>query len=463
MKENELFTRAGTQRRLGLVSKEQQMAVPTFSELGADFNDATRALAGGLWTNTNGEGNQGLGSEARYVNDLTNVQNGLLAEIQAGQFQNDTANVNTILNDITTAINAANGGVADEAALRTAHLDILSVVNGDQNLAGQANGGFLAAPAELGAAPAFNPNATFADVGNIFNDLANKSLGGFNADNKDAAFNDVNVMIQDLQHLLQTDPQDFQNLTGIHAQTILNQLTLEKDYINDSANGTNALIGARGSNDNILDIIDIVQGDGNLLALAQNGFTPFGDPLHPTTPYQDNLSQTQFWANFIAQSNSLGQQGVTDVASGNEQAIKSLIGELQQFATSVTNFDAAQGGIFEGRFDNELLGDKSTLGAEINAMIKGLQTHNADLVNAAATEMHANAADVGGNNVPMGGGTYNGDGVTVADALSTATNPPQVQAQIPAVQAPATAHEAPHFEQHFADLAQHFQHFHHFG
>jgi hypothetical protein len=270
-------------------------------------------------------------------------------------------------------------------------------------------------------------------------------------------------MIQDLQNLLQTDPQDFQNLTGIHAQTILNQLTLEKDYINDSANGTNPLVGARGSNDNILDIIDIVQGDDNLLALAQNGFTPFGDALHPTTPYQDNVAQTQFWANFIAQSNSLGQQGIADVASGDKHAIKTLIGELHQFATSVTNFDAAQGGIFEGRFDNELLGDKSTLGAEINAMIKGLQTHNADLVNAAATEMHANAADVGGNNLPMGGGTYNGDGATVADALSTATNPPQVQAQIPAVQAPAPAHETLHFEQHFADLAQHFQHFHHFG
>jgi hypothetical protein len=34
--------------------------------------------------------------------------------------------------------------------------------------------------------------------------------------------------------------------------------------------------------------------------------------------------------------------------------------------------------------------------------------------------MHANAADVGGNNVPTTGGTYNADGVTVADVLSTA-------------------------------------------
>ena len=34
-------------------------------------------------------------------------------------------------------------------------------------------------------------------------------------------------------------------------------------------------------------------------------------------------------------------------------------------------------------------------------MIKGLQTGNAALVAAAADEMHANAADVGGNNFPV--------------------------------------------------------------
>ncbi len=56
-------------------------------------------------------------------------------------------------------------------------------------------------------------------------------------------------------------------------------------------------------------------------------------------------------------------------------------------------------------------------------MIKGLQTHNAALVTAAAEGFHANAMDVGGNNVPLNGGTFNPDGLTVADALSTATAP----------------------------------------
>jgi hypothetical protein len=96
---------------------------------------------------------------------------------------------------------------------------------------------------------------------------------------------------------------------------------------------------------------------------------------------------------------------------------------LQGFEQNVQNFDAAQGGIFEARFDNELLGKNSTVGADVTAMIKGLETHNAALVTAAADGFHANAADVSGNNVPLNGGTYNADGQTVADALSMATPP----------------------------------------
>ena len=81
-------------------------------------------------------------------------------------------------------------------------------------------------------------------------------------------------------------------------------------------------------------------------------------------------------------------------------AINTLISQVQAFEKTVTNFDASQGGIFEARFDNELLGKTSTLGAEVAGMVTGLKTGNAALVNAAAQEMHANAADVGGNNAP---------------------------------------------------------------
>ena len=112
-----------------------------------------------------------------------------------------------------------------------------------------------------------------------------------------------------------------------------------------------------------------------------------------------------------------------------------MIADLHTFQTDVTNFDAAQGGIFEARFDNELLGDTSTLGAEVTKMIEGLQTGNAALVGAAAEQMHANSADVGGNNIPVNGGTYNADGLTVADVLSTAGAPAAVAAAAPAAAA----------------------------
>ncbi|MGZ5882208.1 MAG: hypothetical protein ACXWJO_10660, partial [Xanthobacteraceae bacterium] len=136
-------------------------AAPAFSDLGLTFNDATRALEGGLWQNTVSEGGQGLGSIGRYTTDLTNVQTGLQAEVAAGQFTGATlAHVNAILAEITTSLSAAtasvNGGgtfgsvAAAETALHTSHLDILNIVNNDANLATLAtqNGaaGFLAAP-----------------------------------------------------------------------------------------------------------------------------------------------------------------------------------------------------------------------------------------------------------------------------------------------------------------------------
>ncbi len=83
---------------------------PAFADLGATFNDATRALVGGLWQNVVEEGGQGNGSVFRYVNDLTAVQTGLQAEVAAGQFTGDAlTHVQAVLTDITTALSAVPG------------------------------------------------------------------------------------------------------------------------------------------------------------------------------------------------------------------------------------------------------------------------------------------------------------------------------------------------------------------
>src|SRR6478609_10645027 len=56
-------------------------SAPAFSDLGLTFNDAGRALVGGLWQNVVEEGGQGLGSVFKYTADLTTVQTGLQAEV----------------------------------------------------------------------------------------------------------------------------------------------------------------------------------------------------------------------------------------------------------------------------------------------------------------------------------------------------------------------------------------------
>jgi hypothetical protein len=430
---------------------------PDFATLGATFNDAGRALAGGLWQNAVEEGGQGNGSVFRYVNDLATVTQGLQAEVAAGQFTGATlTHVQTILNDLTTASSAAtasvNGGgtfgsvAAAEKALHDAHIDILNIVNNDANLTAlaTANGanGFLAAPTAFadGVTAANAPHANLAEIGVIFNDLANKTLGGVNADNAAAATADVNAIITDMQQLVADQPLLFGGLTGVHADAVIRQMQLELTYIKQAGVSPDA---GRASNDNLLDIIDIVQGDTNLANMANqggvHGFTPFGDSLNPTPRYQDNDAQTTFWATFIAQSNSLGQQANQLVNSGDAAGIATLINDLHSFQKYVTNFDAAQGGIFEARFDNELLGDTSTLGAEVSKMIEGLNTGNAALVAAAAEQMHANSADVGGNNIPVNGGNYNADGVTVADVLSTAGAAAATAAAAPAAAATTAA------------------------
>jgi hypothetical protein len=421
------------------------------------FNDATRVLEGGLWHNNVVVGNQGHGTEGRYTADLQLVQTGLTADVAANDFSGvQLTDVNTVLGDITTALGSVQGAVNNdpnaEAALRTAHLDIINTIENDPVLQAlsikDGNPGFNFAPPEL-ATPlnANTPHTTFAELGAIFDDAQSKSLAGINANNLPAIQADLQTVHDGLLTLMKTDPQLFQGATGIHASTIVDQINLQLTNF-DHQYGLNP-DAAKATNDNFLDITDIVAGDLNLANMASaNGVT--GWVPAPATdvvpvPYQDNAGQTNFWADFIASGNTLGAQAEQLVSAGTAQQVKAFIQTLQGWEHNIQNFDAAQGGIFEARFDNELLGANSTVGADVAAMIKGLQTHNAALVTAAAEGFHANAADVSGNNVPLNGGTYNADGTTVADALSTATAPlPPAPATLltpaaPAVQVAAVA------------------------
>jgi trimeric autotransporter adhesin len=399
------------------------------------FNDATRVLEGGLWHNNVPVGNQGNGTDGRYVNDLKLVQTGLTADVAAHDFSGvQLTHVNTVLADIKTALaevpSAVNNDAGAEAALRAAHLDIINTIENDPVLQALSikdnNPGFNFAPPEL-ATPlnANTPHATFAELGAIFDDAQSKSLGGINANNLPAIQSDLQTVHDGLLTLMKDHPQLFGGATGIHASTIVDQINLQLTNF-DHQYGFNP-DAAKATNDNFLDITDIVAGDPNLANMASaNGVTGWtGAPATDVVPvrYQDNADQTNFWADFIASGNTLGANAEHIVSAGSAQQVKDLVHTLQGWEHNIQNFDAAQGGIFEARFDNELLGNNSTVGADVAAMIKGLQTHDTALVKAAADGFHANAADVSGNNVPLNGGTFNADGTTIADALSTATPP----------------------------------------
>src|SRR5712691_8862878 len=122
------------------------------------FNDATRILEGGVWHNNVPVGNQGNGTDGRYIADLQLVQTGLTADVAAHAFTGDQlTHINTVLADITTAIASVPGAVNNdanaEATLRTAHLDIINTIENDPVLQALSikddNPGFNFAPPEL--------------------------------------------------------------------------------------------------------------------------------------------------------------------------------------------------------------------------------------------------------------------------------------------------------------------------
>jgi hypothetical protein len=361
---------------------------------------------------------------ANHANDLTAVQNTLLATVNAGQFSGaELAHVQAILSDLTNAISTANASASGAGmfggggqALLASQLSMLNAVDTDP---------VLATPAPVDPIPAAPPAPTpptLAEIGEMFDDVAGQILGGVNDDNRAQITDDVNTLISDMQALMEASPELFEGETGARADAIVQQLQLELTYLSDPAISPNA---AEASVDNILDIIDLVQSDPKLAALATqdgaDGFSPIPGAEDPAPIEVNNEAQTAFAANFIAQSNALGQQAVALAGSNDAEAITTLIADLQAFEQSVSE---------------SAPGEAGALSAEIAALVKGLQTGNTDLVAAAAEQLHGNAVDVASTNVPASGGTYNPEGTTVAEVLGTpGTAPPP----LPAGDAPAVA------------------------
>ena len=443
-------------------------------QAGVVFNDAVRISLGLFSTPQNsGNSNPFLSS---YTTDIHAVQNDIAAMLAApgtvtlgGQAftlnTTDTAVLTNVQAQLSTILNAAPMTTAAgtlAAADQTIHavqLEILGEINNDPHLAAALNNVTFAAntgatdvafqnvpagaddPAALAAATA---GSSLKAVGEVFNAATVAAAGGINAGNLGEVTNDFTAIQQGLTKILgnatmlaQIEKGETANaaaLTTIHLQTALNQINLQLNKY-DGAEAAGNATALRGTADNLLDIIDIVQGDTNLnIAAGGNGnaghaggFAEMPGGLTGTvTKFQDNQVQTNFWAAFLAEANTINAH-LVGIANGTQQASSALITQIQNYQQFGANFDATQGAVFQGRFDNEL--NNGTLEADSSAAIKGLMgILNGDkgaalaadhaAITAAGQGFAADAMDVSGNNIAIGGATYVGTAVTVATATS---------------------------------------------
>jgi hypothetical protein len=255
----------------------------------------------------------------------------------------------------------------------------------------------------------------------LFNDATTREIGGVGPDQ-------VNLIVSDLigvqQMLSAADPQ-INNLSDLHTHVIINQLNEEIAAVENanSPTGTSILgtdLGqfvGRAINDIHRDIIDIAQGDPGVQAAFSP--TPLPPVNTPAAPFLDNAAQTAVVTQWIQDSNHLGQAAITIENNGFTGDIAGLVQQIQTFENNSNAFDQSQGGLWSARFWNEFRSD-GTAGTAANALIDGLQTHNAGEVNAAAEQLAANSADVAGNNLMADGGSYAG---VVAAAQATAVTP----------------------------------------
>jgi len=461
-------------------------------QAGLVFNDAVRLSNGGLWLQPADDNNQ-LNYASMYEADIGILQQDIASAIANGATVNGVAvtpsNANTlteIQGQLAELAAAAPNAVGTSAAaaqaqgvLHTNEQLILSEIAGDANLqnALAANGvmndgtgavdqGFQALPAQAAdnaaAITAATAGANLSDIGTVFNAATNLANGGLNANNLTQFDNDMKAVAAGLQSFINNGGlaaaqgntaaeqalatadgislSAAEALTGVHAQTMLNQIELQINKF-DPMYATNPDIAARSTNDNLLDIIDIAQNDPALAASAGNttgnpshtgGFAEQAGYLTGTIQhFQDaNLAQTDFWSAFIAGANNLNN-ALTAEANGTAHldaaGLNSLVQQVQGYQQLGNSFDGAQGGVFGARFDNELLG--GTLNADTSTALHALQdivnnggtvsTADAAQLVAAGTGYVADANDVSGNNVPFGGGTYVGTSTTVAGATTT--------------------------------------------
>jgi hypothetical protein len=241
-----------------------------FSDLGATFNGTARQSVDASPQNALDQGGQGAGSIAHHTNNLTTVQNNVLAELNTGQFSGAAlGHVQAILSDITTAISAANatggggGAPGAEQALRASHLSILNTVNTDPVLANPATQNGVTEPIAAREAVAADTKADTAPDANSA-ETTNLAEAG-DAENTAQTDENLDAAIAEMEALIAANPDLFVGLTVDDADEIVQQIQLELSHIHNGDVPPGAAQNSGG------DITDIVTGDINLASMTAQG------------------------------------------------------------------------------------------------------------------------------------------------------------------------------------------------
>jgi hypothetical protein len=489
------------------------------AQAGAVFNDAVRLSDGGLWTgSTQLEASSASNEqpyEPMYLQDVNAVQadvTAMLANPNAitvgGQAITDPALITelqtmqgqlaTLQHEAPLSVGNSAAEVAAQGTIALTQQQILSEVNGDATLASALNGaayqsgtgftnvGFQALPTGSDSAASIASAEgsaaappTLAQIGSVFNAAHDLAVGGLNANNLTEFNTDMQAVATGLTNIINSPTalaaieaneqagmspqgqaltaQQEQALTTVHLETALNQIELQINKF-DAMYATNPNDAARSTNDNLLDIVDIVNNDAALATAAGdvsvgnnaaqpnqtfaasgaggfgelpgylNGIGGVNDHGGTIQQFQDNQAQTNFWSQFIAEANQLNTT-LGNIANGTVQPTaseaQSLITQINNYNEFGASFTGSQGGVFGDRFDNELLSGtlKTDTANAVSALqsveANGLNATNAAQLVAAGVGFVADANDVSGNNLPTGGGSFVGTATTVAGATTT--------------------------------------------
>ena len=224
------------------------------------YNDAMRSPVIGLGQNGVEAGQPAFGSAAPHTNDLVALKNGLLAEVNAGQYSGATlGHVQAILSDINTAISSANAAANGasvpgmEQALRASQLSIINAVNTDPALANPA-------PQNEPTEPEAKPSEDAETPAETAEPEETAEAG--DATDATQVTDDLDAAIAEMEALIAANPEVFSGLTVDDAEEIVQQIQLELAQLNEG----DAPLGTAQSDS--IDITDIVTGDIDLASLA---------------------------------------------------------------------------------------------------------------------------------------------------------------------------------------------------